>query len=176
MADSPWWTTISADELLDLRRQLLQYARAEFGGRLKGEIEDIVQDAFGVLFRHRESVKPDNNGLCRYLKTVTRHAALDRIRTANRRHARLKRPAGWRGDEEARSYSTAIPPEEQREQNEKVWAAFRALNDLDRLVIWSYAVDQKSIRAISRDLNLNWHRVAGIVYRSLSALRRRMMS
>lgn len=178
MADSScWWTTISTGELLDLRRRLLEHVKVQFGNTLKAELEDIVQHAFAVLFRRREGVKAESDGLYRYLKTVSQHAALDRIRTAKRRQGHLVGRSNAEGvDRGSGLPSPGISPEESREQNEKIWSVFCALDDLDRLVIWSYVVDGKSIRAISGDLGLNWHRVAGIISKAMRLLRSRFAS
>ena len=59
---------------------------------------------------------------------------------------------------------------------ENIWKVFCALDELDRLVVWSHIVDGKSIRAIARDLDLNWHRVAGIIEGTLRKVRRQLMS
>ena len=177
MPEQAWWTTVSAAELLDLRRRLLEYVRAEFGSALKAELEDIVQHAFTVLFRQRESLKADDDGLYRYLKTVSRHAALDRIGAAQRRQEHLPEYASERGRYlQQRLPIPGMPPEALAEENEKIWQVFRALDDLDRLVIWSHVVDGKSIRAIARDLDLNWHRVAGIIEATLRRVRRELTS
>ena len=176
MTDLPWWTIITTAELLRLRRRLLEHVKAEFGTALKADMEDIVQHAFVVLFRHRESVKADNDGLFRYLKTVSRHAALDGIKAVRRRRAHLpeliaehERRARVRGADGTISQGSA-------KENEKIWQMFCALDDLDRLVIWSHIVDGRSIRAIARDLDLSWHRVAGIVEGRLRGIRDQLPS
>ena len=176
MAQASWWTTIPTAELLDLRRRLLEHLGAEFGGALKAELEDIVQHAFAGLFRRRENVTADNDGLYRYLKTVSRHAALDRIRAARRRQEHLPELTAERDRRVSRAPVPGIPPEGLAEENDNVWKVFCALDELDRLVVWSHIVDGKSIRAIARDLDLNWHRVAGIIEGTMREVRRQLMS
>ncbi len=176
MADLSWWESISTVELLDLRRRLLEHLAVAFGSTLKAELEDIVQHAFVVLFQQRENLKAENDGLYRYLKTVSRHAAVDRVRAARRRQEHLKKPSVKRLGDASRRSPPGIPSEELREQNEKIWRIFGALDDLDRLVIWSHVVDGKSIRAIARELGLNWHRVAGIIEGTLHRVRRQLTS
>ena len=176
MADLPWWTTIATAELLDLRRRLLEHLKVQVGAAVKAELEDIVQHTFVVLFRQRESVKADNDGLFRYLKTVSRHVALDRIRGAKRRQEHLKRASAERGGYAARLSVPGISPEVSAEENEKIWEIFCALDDLDRLVLWSHVVDGQSVRAIARELDLNWHCVAGIIDGTLRRVRRQLTS
>ena len=171
MTTSYWWRSISTAELLGLRRRLLERVTAEFGGTLKAELEDVVQQAFAILFRHRESVKADNDGLYRYLKTVSRHVALDRVKAARRRQAYL---AGLSQDSKGRAAASdaeSTLSEELAEENEKIWQIFCALDDLDRLVMWSHVVEGRSIRAVARDLGLNWHRVAAIIEETLRSVR-----
>ena len=171
MTDSSWWATISTAELLRLRRRLLEHVTAAFGRTLKAEVEDVVQHAFVVLFRNREGVKADADGLYWYLKTVSRHAALDRIRAARRRRAHLPRLISERRRRAAGRGAHGSPSDWSAEESEKILQVFCALNELDRLVVWSYAVDGKSIRAIARDLDLNWHRVARIIEEALRKVR-----
>ena len=170
MTASPWWTTISTAELLDLRRRLLRHLQVQFGSTLKDELEDIVQHAFAVLFGRRKSVKADNDGLYRYLKTVSQHRALDGIKAARRRRAHQSDIMSERERRVPRSGAHGIP-EEPANDSKNIWQVFCALDDLDRLVIWSYVVDGKSIREIARELDLNWHRVAGIIERTLRRVR-----
>lgn len=176
MADFPWWTTITTAELLDLRRRLLEYVKLGFGNALKAELEDVIQQAIVVLFRRRESVKADNDGLFRYLKTVARNAALDRIRAAQRRREHLPRLISERERYAPTLPVAAIPPAALAEENEKIWKIFCALDDLDRLVIWSHVVNGRSIRAIAHDLDLDWHRVAEIIEEALRRVRRQLTS
>ena len=176
MAGLSWWTTISTAELLRLRRRLVQHVKIQFGSTLKAELEDVVQHAFTVLFRHRGSVNADNDGLYRYLKTVSRRAALDWIKGAKRRQDHLRETIAKHRGHALKLPIPGIPPEELREQSEKIWRIFCALDDLDRLVVWSHVVDGKSIRAVSRDLDLNWHRVAGIIDETLRLVRKQFTS
>ena len=171
MTALPWWKTISTAELLDLRRRLLGHLQVQFGSTLKGELEDVVQHAFAVLFGRRESVKADNDGLYRYLKTVSQHKAVDGIRAARRQRAHDSELISERERRAPMWGAHGIPSEQLAKESEKIWQVFCALDDLDRLIIWSHVVDGKSIRAIARDLDLNWHRVAGIVEGTLRRVR-----
>ena len=175
MTSSPWWTTISTAELLGLRRRLLVHFGVQFGSTLKGELEDVVQHAFVVLFRNREDVTSHNDGLYRYLKTVSRHTALDWIRAARRRQAHLFEFISERKRRVPRCSAHGAPSDGPACESEKIWHVFCALEDLDRLIIWSHVVDGKSIRAIARDLDLNWHRVAGIIEGTLRKVREQLM-
>ena len=141
----------------------------------------MVQHAFAVLFRQRERVTTDNDGLFRYLSTVSRHRALDRIKAARRgyEHAsqvrlrRADRASTWGAPETPQELPAEELPADERE---KIWQVLCALDDFDRLLLWSHVVEGKSIRAIARDLDLNWHRVAGVIERSLRRVRVELLS
>ncbi len=176
MSNSPWWTTISTADLLVLRRRLVADVRGEFGDALDTEVEDIVQHAFVVLFKRRLRVKVDEDGLYRYLKTVARNAARDRVRTMRRRQKPLPEAALRRGQHALKGAVPAPPPEGATEEHEEIWEVFCALGELDRSILWSYVVEGQSIRAIARELDLNWHHVAGIIEKALRAVRRKLTS
>jgi RNA polymerase sigma factor (sigma-70 family) len=171
MPQDAWWTSLNASSLLALRSRLLAYVRSSFGKSLPDEAEDIVQQAFASLYGQREQVSPDDDGLFRFLRTAARNLALDRIRSANRRKKHFERVlAAVRASAPGRE----APSLEADEENEKVWQVFCALDELERLLVWSHAVEGKSIRAISQELNLNWHRVADMLYSALRRLRKAM--
>ena len=167
MAESPWWTTLSAADLLRLRERLIAQIRADFGNRATIDPEDLVHHAFTVLFERRHSVKAEDDGLFRYLQTVARNAALDHVRKLARTDA--SRPAAD-APEAPDSTGEADAADEQK----KIWANFCALGDLERLMIWSHVVEGRSIRAIARELDLNWHRVAGTIDTALRRIRREL--
>ena len=48
------------------------------------------------------------------------------------------------------------------------------LDELDRLVLWSYVVDGRSKLAIAQDLGLNWHRIDKLLDRAFARIRQRM--
>ncbi len=174
MVDSPWWDTILPAELVDLRKRLLKDLGSEFAKALRTELEDIVQHAFVVLFRRRESVKADDDGLYRYLKTVAGNAAVDRIRTDSRRKQRLSDVNSGRRYYESPETAPETQPSWGAEDSERIRRVFCALGDLDRLVTWGYVVEGQSIRAIARDLDLNWHCVARTIERTLRRVRREL--
>ena len=62
------------------------------------------------------------------------------------------------------------------DEGEKIWEVFCALDELERLVLWSHVVEEKSIRAVARDLNLNWHKAARILDGALRRIRRALDS
>ena len=174
MPVSRWWTTVSTVELLDLRRRLVEYVRSEFGASLEPELEDVVQQAFVVLLQRRESVDPAEDGLFRYLKTVARNAALDRLRTARRRQKHFPEVISKLGHPPGQAPGT--PSAEPAEESERIWEFFRALDELERLMLWSHVVEGKSIRAVARDFDLSWHRVAGVIEGALRRARRELSS
>jgi RNA polymerase sigma factor (sigma-70 family) len=171
MSVSPWWTTISTTDLLELRARLIADVGGRFASVLEGDLEDIVQHAFVVLFQRRVHVSADNDGLYRYLRAVAVNSALDRVKTSTVRRGHLPDIASA---VRQRAGEAAAPRLPQAEENEKVWRVFCALEDLDRLILWGYAVDGRSIRSLARDLGLNWHRVATILERTLSRIRREL--
>ena len=171
MANVPWWTTISAAELLDLRQRLLKHLREKFSGALGAEPEDIGQHAFVVLFQRGGSVRMDNDGLYRYLKTVARHTIIDQIRTTRRRQERLRQLRSECERDTLGLSAAGGAPEQLMEENGRIWKIFRALDDLDRLILWSYVVDGRSIRKIAQEFDLNWHRVAEIIHITLHGIR-----
>lgn len=169
-----WWTEISTEELLGLRRRVLQQVEIEFGPTLNAELEDVVQHAFAVLFQFRDRVSAERDGLFRYLKTVARHAAMDRVKFLQHRRNPQLHSSARDTSRASSSTSPVVPPGQLIEENEKIWQVFCALDDLDRLVIWSHVVDGKSIRAVCRELDLNWHRVAAIVEESFRKFRKQL--
>ena len=178
MPDSPWWTTISARQLLVLRSRLLDRLSDEFRTIPAAELEDLVQRAFVVLFLRRQAVDPADDGLYRYLRTVAHNLALDWLKTTQWRRRQLPRAARERRKqppENTKSGSTPVTPAEKREENELFWQIFCALGDLDRLVLWSHVVEGKSIREIARELDLDWHHVAASIRDVLRRIRGEFM-
>jgi RNA polymerase sigma-70 factor (ECF subfamily) len=164
-----WWTTLATEDLNLLRRRVIDALGERFAAGLGPDIEDVVQQAFIALFRNREAIEPDGDGLFRYLLVVSKNAALDRLKRA-KHHAKRREAAG-----------TRIPPPprpeqelELREETEIVQNFFRELDELDRLIIWSYLVEARSIRSIALELGLNWHRVSASIDRMLERIRRRL--
>ncbi|UCG31583.1 MAG: sigma-70 family RNA polymerase sigma factor [Phycisphaerales bacterium] len=169
ISNEPWWTTLSASSLLELRQRLLRYVRAAFGHILAADIEDIVQQAFVALYRQREKVNAKDDGLFRFLKTTARNLSLDHMRKARRRRKHFDQIVSSSPDP---SEWDAVSPLEFAEEKDRIWEVFCALSELERLVLWSYAVEGKSVRAIARDLDLNWHRVAVMLYKALRQMRK----
>lgn len=169
MNQPSWWTTITTADLLTLRRRLLAFVRKEFGPAL--DAEDVVHQAFLKLFQRRGEVDAAGDGLFRYLCTVARHAATDQVRTRQAREQRLPdaaRTRAWRRP------SGPSPTEHAGQESdfEKAMKIFRALDDVDRLVIWRHVVDGSSLRSICRDLDLEWHQVLSIIERAMRRFRR----
>jgi RNA polymerase sigma factor (sigma-70 family) len=169
MPNERWWTTLSTNSLLELRNRLLVYVRAAFGHALAADIEDIVQQAFVALYRQRDRVSARDDGLFRFLKTTARNLALDRMRKVRRRLRHFDRIVSNCPDT---SEQPTTSPLESAEEKARIWEVFCALGELERLVLWSYAVEGKSVRAIARDLDLNWHRVAVMLYKALREMRK----
>lgn len=166
-----WWTEISTKELLGLRLRVLHQVEAEFGATLKTELEDVVQHAFVVLFRRSDRVSAHNDGLFRYLKTVARRAAIDRIKVSKFRRNPPNAAIARAVRRTSSSTFSVVSSEQSKEENERIRQVFCALGDLDRLVIWSHIVDGKSIREVGRELGLNWHQVAAIIEETLQECR-----
>lgn len=174
MSDIHWWSKLSTAELLDLRRRLVDQITADFGDALGPELEDLVQQAFLVLFQRRVHVRAEDDGLYRYLKTVARHSALDRVRALRVSHAHLPQAVALQPQRAPQLTVAPGPPHLEREECEKIWRIFCALDELDRFVLWEYAVEGRSIRSIARDVGLNWHRVVGMVEGALRRFRKEL--
>jgi RNA polymerase sigma factor (sigma-70 family) len=127
-----------------------------------------VHQAFVALFRNRERVVSDNDGLYRYLLVAARRSSLDRLKTARLRESR-------RADLAARGAALDAGDQSSiREKNEAIREIFCELGELDRLILWSHVVDGQSINAIARELDLNWHRVSQAIERAIRRIRRRI--
>ncbi len=163
----PWWIALEQEEIELLRARVLRWVEAAFRVTLGRDTEDIVQHAFAMLYRHRENVQPDNDGLYRYLCTVARRYAYDRVKT-------LKVRAGI-AEIAARTIIARrrpAPGPELVEQIIRVREFFCNLDDVDRLVVWGHVVDGRSLREVASELDLRWRDAAEIVDRSLRRLRR----
>lgn len=168
MSSERWWQTLGADDILTLRRRVLSALRRQFAATPVAEVEDAVHQAFVALFRNRERISADNDGLYRYLLVAARRSALDRLRTVRLRESR-------RSDVAARVLPAEMDDESaRREKNEAIREIFCELGELDRLILWSHVVDGRSINAIARELGVNWHRVAQAVERAVRRIRRRL--
>jgi RNA polymerase sigma-70 factor (ECF subfamily) len=168
MRKTPWWTEVSSADLAVLRGRLVSMLRAEFGATLAGEIEDIAQQALVVLFRRRSEVLSEKDGLFRYLSTVARNEAIDRLRRARiRTGPRPGRSSPRREEEGQPTLDDAVDAETSR----MVLEEFCALSELERLTLWGCVVEEQSIRSVARALGCNWHTVAAIVDRALRRIR-----
>ncbi len=170
---SAWWAKITAAELLELRRRLVGHLRRQFRNLPESELEDLVHYAFIRLFRRRGTVSAERDGLFRYLRTVASRAGVDRIRRIRRRSELLPEAARER-DRELETGGQDASTVESAEIHQKIWQIFCALDEVERLIIWSHVVEGRSLRAIARDLDLNWHRVAEVVDKALRRARREL--
>ncbi len=177
MSSKPWWSVITSRELFALRKRLVRYLSESFGREIHRESEDLVQHAFLVLLRNKERVLPDDDGLFRYVRRVAKNAALDRIKSAA---VRLHVPTahGVPADTAAEKTPTVQPSVltqlEKNEEIRQIRKIFCELDDLDRLVLWSYVVDGVSINAIARQLGISWQQVSHLIEQSLARFRRRL--
>ena len=64
--------------------------------------------------------------------------------------------------------------QEKNEEILQIRKIFCELEDLNRLVLWSYVVDGQSINAIARQLGIGWHRVAYMIEHSLNRFRQHL--
>jgi RNA polymerase sigma factor (sigma-70 family) len=169
VSSTAWWTGITADDVLRLRARVVAFLAATFPTLSAADCDDLTQQAFVGLLRHREKVRPDDDGLFRYLAAAARNAALDRFKSmAVRRRADLPESAG-------RSLDPAPDAATQgEEQNERIREIFCELDALDRFVLWRSVVDGRSLQSIANELDLNWHRVDAILARTLREVRRRL--
>ena len=190
MSSKPWWTVISSREFFQLRARLLRYLDKSFSGILAPDREDLVQDALLILIRNKERVLPDDDGLFQYARRVTKNAALDLVKSAAyhmstaRSAAGSQVPVGASASEELTEVAhlgspSFISPSApvQFQKNEEILQIrkiFCELDDLNRLVLWSYVVNGQSINAIAEQLDIGWHRVAYMIEQSLNRFRRHL--
>lgn len=171
MNQGPWWSSIKASQLLELRRRVLESLQPQFSGLGAEDWEDIVQQAFVTVFRRPESVTVENDGLFRYLVTASRNLALDRKKTGALRLERLKMAAATLATPESETSPSPSEPTITSPESEEIWKIVRALPELDRLILWSYVVQGKSTRQVARELGVNWHSVARSIDRSFRRIR-----
>ncbi len=173
MPDRNWWQEIPSGTLLELRKRALARLGRQFPTLSNSQREDIVQQAFVSMFQRRQSIQPDDDGLFRYMTKCMRNDAID-LRRAKTRDAKAqdkiiqsqKLPSS--SPKEANSGLTA-------EENQEIWEIYCALSDLERLVLWSHAVDGKSIRSVSGELGISWHRAMSITVRTMAKMRAQLL-
>lgn len=169
MSRTSWWTEVSPDELRALHARVMQAVNRQFTNRTEVDREEVVQHAFVDLFRNRERISSDDDGLYRYLVRAATSAALDRIKQAKARSTR-RAPASAGGAPPAIPVDVAAA----REKNRKIRDVFRELDEVDRLILWYHAVEGRSVRSVAADLDMSWHRVADTIERVKWTLRRRL--
>jgi RNA polymerase sigma factor (sigma-70 family) len=190
MSNKPWWTVISSRELFQLRARLLSYLDESYSGILAADREELVQEALLILIRNKDRVLPDDDGLFQYARRVAKNAALDLVKSAAYRMATARSTGGSQAPVgpsasqkpakvgQFRGPSTISPSASaQTEKNEeirRIREIFCELDDLNRLILWSYVVDGQSINAIAKQLDINWHRVAYMIEQSLNRFRQHL--
>ncbi|GJM25540.1 MAG: hypothetical protein DHS20C16_19550 [Phycisphaerae bacterium] len=169
---------------------MLRFLEGTFSSVATADHEDLVQEALLILIRNKEQVLPDDDGLYRYIRRVAKNAALDLTKSAayqkqaTKHTVRSRVPVGppapkRRSDEPQLVDPTPASPsaQAQSQKNEEILQIrkiFCELDDLNRLVLWSYVVDGQSVNAIAKQLGIGWHRVAYIIEHSLNRLRRHL--
>ncbi len=188
MSSKRWWTVISSREICQLRKRLLSYLGRSFTSIVSADREDLVQQALLILIRNKERVLPDDDGLFRYLRRVAKNAALDLTKSSAHRIATARTRSDTRVsvgapalkgfsdvaqllDFDANSLS-APAQTEKKEEIQEIRRIFCELDDLTRLILWSYVVDGQSINAIAEQLGKNWHQVDYMIEQSLERFRR----
>jgi RNA polymerase sigma-70 factor (ECF subfamily) len=73
------------------------------------EAEEVVMEAFRIVWRNVQEVNAEGRGLMPYLLKVVRHRAIDRLRGRRRREAKLARVAV---ETAARGPVAAVEPDE----------------------------------------------------------------
>ncbi len=169
MSSNRWWHTLTADDIVELRRRVLAAVTSQFAHTPAAEVEDAVHHAFVALFRNREAISSDADGLFRYLLVAARRAALDRVKTERLRSARRPQVA-----QAAAAQADPGLPGDELEKKSIVREIFYELDELDRLILWSHVVEGRSINAIARETGRNWHQVAASLKQALDRIRRRL--
>ncbi len=190
MSNNPWWTVISSKEIFQLRTRLSRYLEASFSSTVSSDRDDLVQHALLMLIRSKERVLPDDDGLFRFARQVAKNAALDLVKSkahqlsAARGKIGSKISVGASAESELTDIARYLNPTNattsspaQSVKNEEILRVrkiFCELDDLNRLVLWSYVVDGNSINAIARQLDIDWHRVSDLIVESLDRLRQQI--
>jgi RNA polymerase sigma factor (sigma-70 family) len=170
MSRKPWWVTMTPEELSTLRRRALRTIEARFRATLGVETEDVLHHAFVALFRNRDSVSPEDDGLYRYLVVAARRAALDRIKTAALRADRREHAAKPAHHDHTPLVETLL-----REKKAEVREIFDELDEVDRLLLRRHVIEGQSLNAVARELGIGWHRADAAVKRILTRIRRMLL-
>lgn len=158
-----WWKTITAAELRDLRRRVVDRLAHRCLGN-PHDLEDAAQDALVALFQNRDSVDAASHGLLRYTYVVARNRLLDR----------KKRPRTVALQDEHVADAGAISQPESQEQLAKISSFLYELDPLDRYLLWRHAVDKGSVNQVAAETGLYWHKAANRISAAVHQLSRRL--
>lgn len=141
---------------------------AYFLTRRRDLAEDIAQDVFVKVYQRLDSFR-GASGIKPWLLTITRHTALDYLKSAWMRRVTLL-PSRFRQD--------ALPSAEAvwfgREEQRTVWRAVMELPRKLREVLLLYAHHRLSIREIAEMLHLSEGTVKSRLHRARAAMNRRL--
>jgi|GEM_PF-5299507 len=168
MPNRPWWETISAEDLVALRRRLLRRLQQDFPGYKLSDLEDAVQGAFLNALGNRERIAAENDGLFRYLGTAARRRVIDRWRYSKVREDATKPlmgPAQSREPPDALAHAERI---------EKIKEYLHQLDDRSRFIIWKHVAHGLPIKAIAEQLQCDRHTVSRVLQSAVIQVRRWM--
>lgn len=104
----------------------------------RDEAEEVVQEAFGIIWNRIHLLDPEQGGLIPWLLRITRNRAIDRLRARKRRRAYLERLGSLTNPSE--TVTPAAEPNEAAHPgwhlHESVHAALSALPEDQRQTVW----------------------------------------
>lgn len=130
----------------------------------RGDLEDVVQAVFVLLWRNASRYDPERASLVTWVMLITRRRIIDTLRQLHRVNQRSAGPAG-----SAAAFPDDAP--ERREAFELVVARMQVLNELQRTVLTRAYFRGQSLRRIGEDLNTPLGTIKTALRRGVVALR-----
>lgn len=166
---------IRAYQVLYLRHREDAYRQARHLARAQADIDDLVADAYtrvlDVLRRDSEIGPADDTAFRSYLLATMRHHAYEQSRAARRIVPHADIPEGNPGAVSADTASPVTDPAIASLDRTLIGAAFRALPERWRTVLWHSAVLGRRPEQIAHLMNLTPNSVAALAYRAREGLR-----
>ncbi|MFC5406563.1 sigma-70 family RNA polymerase sigma factor [Cohnella soli] len=139
-----------------VRNVLGTYMKAE-------DIEEVVSDAFVLLWNHAEQIREDSTTLKSYLASIARNQALKKLRNHN--------PLICTLDDDILILDESIDPIERSEQKHMLESALSLMNELDREIFIRYYYFMEKTNHIAEQLKMNESTVRSRLSRGRSNLK-----
>lgn len=162
-----WQGDLASLGVLYDRYSSLVYSIALKGLRSVSEAEDLTQEVFMTLARSR-TYDPNRGALAKYLTTLTRSRAIDRLRSRATYHKYLDQ---WSQMQTSVDAATPMRDASQQERRALVKAALSTLKDRQREVLELSYYEGQSQREISERLGVPLGTVKSWARRGLCQLR-----